>query len=102
MSDTISRDTVLHVAALARLRVDERELGPLTRQMGRILDYVARLEELDLTDVEPTSHAVDLHGALRADRRADGLTADEALANAPDAAPPYFKVPKVIEGGGDA
>ncbi len=102
MSDKISRETVMHIAALARLRVDERELDTLTRRMGEILDYVARLEELDLDAVEPTSHAVDLQGALRKDVTGESMNAALALANAPDKAAPFFKVPKVIEGGGDA
>jgi len=102
VSDKISRETVMHIAALARLRVDERELEALTRRMGEILTYIARLEERDLDAVEPTCHAVDLPGALRQDLPAAGLRAAQALANAPDKAAPYFKVPKVIEGGGDA
>ncbi len=102
MKPTIDRATVLHVAALARLQVRDDELPRLTAQMGRILEYVALLDELDLAGVEPTSHAMDLTGSLRADEPRPGLSPAEALANAPDPMPPYFRVPQVIEGEGEA
>jgi aspartyl-tRNA(Asn)/glutamyl-tRNA(Gln) amidotransferase subunit C len=70
--------------------------------MTDILGYVEKLEELDLDGVEPTSHALDLTGALQADASRPGLAAKELLALAPDPAPPYVRVPKIVEGGGDA
>ena len=102
MKPTIDRATVLHVAALARLQVAEEDLPRLTAQMAKILGYVALLDELDLAGVPPTSHPLDLVGALRDDQPRPGLTREAALANAPDSSPPFFKVPKVLEGGGDA
>lgn len=102
MKPTIDRATVLHVAALARLRVSEEDLPRLTAQMGEILNYVALLDELDLSGIEPTSHAVDLVGSLRDDEPRPGLAREAALAVAPNSSPPFFKVPKVLEGGGDA
>jgi aspartyl-tRNA(Asn)/glutamyl-tRNA(Gln) amidotransferase subunit C len=102
MKPKIDRATVLHVAALARLQIAEEELPPLIEQMGRILDYVALLDELDLSGVEPTSHAVDLAGSLRDDAPRPGLPREAALALAPDPSPPYFRTPKAVEGGGDA
>jgi aspartyl-tRNA(Asn)/glutamyl-tRNA(Gln) amidotransferase subunit C len=98
----LDRQLVLHVAALARLRVEDRDLDRLTEQMGRILDYVNKLAELDLEGVEPTSHAVELLEALQEDAVQAGLAPRELFRNAPDAMPPYVRVPKVIEGGGSA
>lgn len=98
----IDRQLVLHVAALARLHVEERDLDRLTGQMGQILDYVAKLEELNLEGVEPTSHALELLEALQEDAVQAGLAPRELFRIAPDATPPYVRVPKIVEGGGSA
>lgn len=102
MKLVIDRRLVLHVAALARLQVKEEDLDRLTRQMSEILGYVDKLEELDLANVEPTSHALELLGALQADAVQAGLAPEALFDNAPDATPPFVRVPKVVEGGGDA
>ena len=63
----ISREEVEHVARLARLRFDEDELARLQPELGQIIDYVQQLSELDLSGLEPTSHAVALKNVLRPD-----------------------------------
>ena len=63
----ISREEVLHVAQLARLALSEEEIEPMARELSAVLDHVARIGELDLDDVEPTSHVVEITGALRPD-----------------------------------
>lgn len=97
----ITEDDVRKVAKLSRLRLNDDEIVRYTQQLGAILDYVAKLNELDLEDVEPMAHAHDMTNALREDEPQDGLTVDQALTNAPQQAfNQYFRVPKVIGDGG--
>ena len=79
----ITADEIEHVAKLARLEVSVEEKEQLTEQMNRILLYVEKLNELETTGVVPTSHAIDLHNAFRADRVQQSLPRDESLENAP-------------------
>jgi len=99
MSDRITEADVRHVAKLARLNLDDEHVTTMTRQLDHVLDYVAKLEELDVDGVEPMAHAGDVTDALRADEPRAGLTPEQALANAPDSDPPFFKVPKVLGEG---
>ncbi|HEV2387572.1 MAG TPA: Asp-tRNA(Asn)/Glu-tRNA(Gln) amidotransferase subunit GatC [Candidatus Acidoferrales bacterium] len=95
----ITRETVLHVAELANLELSEAEVETYRRQLDEILSYVEKLNQLDTSGVEPMAQVVaaDAAAAWREDVvRPAGIT-DQALAAAPDAAPPYFRVPKVIE-----
>lgn len=93
----VTRDQVRHIAALARLRFDAAEEEEIATQMTRILDYVEKLNELDLDGVEPMSHVLDLHNVVRPDQPQQRITREQALSNAPDADEAYFRVPKVIE-----
>jgi aspartyl-tRNA(Asn)/glutamyl-tRNA(Gln) amidotransferase subunit C len=93
----IDRDTVRHVALLARLELSEEELDRFAHELADILDYVAKLDELDTTDVPPTSHSLPLANVMREDVAHPSLSRDEALANAPEAEDGYFKVPQVIQ-----
>lgn len=93
----IDRETVRHVANLARLGLSEDELDELTPQLASIIDFFSKLESLDLEDVPPTVHAQPQAAVLRKDEPAPTLPAKEALRNAPDAKAPYFRVPKVID-----
>lgn len=92
----ISPDEVRHVARLARLQLDEEEVGPLTEQLDRILSYVAKLNELDTTGIEATTHALSLDNAFREDAVTASLPRQEALANAPSDNGESFVVPRVI------
>ncbi len=83
MRRVIDRDEVLHVARLARLRLDEDEIEPLARELSAILDHVAHIDELDLEGVVPTTHVVEMTGALRADEPRASLPREVALAQAP-------------------
>src|ERR1700716_3841193 len=67
MRAVIDREEVLHVARLARLKLGEDEIEPLARELSAILDHVAHIGELDLDGVAPTTHVVEMTGALRAD-----------------------------------
>ena len=91
----ISRHEVEHVARLARLHFDEDELVKLQPELGQIIDYVRQLAELDLSGLEPTSHAVPLKNVLRPDEPVSGLTLDEAVGNGPDVERGQFVVPRI-------
>ena len=93
----ISREEVQRVALLARLRLTPQEESQLTEQLDHILGYMEKLAELDTSNVEPFSHAVDAVNAMREDIITNRPNADALLANAPDRDATYFKVPKIIE-----
>jgi aspartyl-tRNA(Asn)/glutamyl-tRNA(Gln) amidotransferase subunit C len=96
----ITRETVLYVADLAHLDLAENEVETYRRQLDQILTYVEKLDRLDTSGVDPLAQVV-ASGTHTAPWRNDevrpaGITA-EALAEAPDPRPPFFRVPKVIE-----
>lgn len=89
----IGREDVLHVARLARLALSEEEIEPMARELSAVLDHVARIGELDLDDVAPTTHVVEVTGALRADEPRPCLPREVALAQAPAVDEGGFLVP---------
>jgi aspartyl-tRNA(Asn)/glutamyl-tRNA(Gln) amidotransferase subunit C len=89
----IARDEVLHVARLARLALGEDEIESMARELSAVLDHVARIGELDLDGVPPTSHVVDVTGALRPDEPRPCLPREVALNQAPAVADGGFLVP---------
>jgi aspartyl-tRNA(Asn)/glutamyl-tRNA(Gln) amidotransferase subunit C len=89
----IDRDEVLHVARLARLELSEDEIEPMARELSAVLDHIAKIGELDLADVPPTSHVVEVTGRLRADEPRDSLPREVALAQAPAVSDDGFLVP---------
>jgi aspartyl-tRNA(Asn)/glutamyl-tRNA(Gln) amidotransferase subunit C len=89
----ITREEVLHVARLARLALSEDELERLTSELGKILDAVGVVAELELEDVPPTSHPLDLVNVWDDDAPREPLPLEDALANAPDPEDGHFKVP---------
>jgi aspartyl-tRNA(Asn)/glutamyl-tRNA(Gln) amidotransferase subunit C len=91
----ISRDDVLHVARLARLQIPEDEIERVQKQLGAILEAVGKVAELDLSDVEPTSHPLDVVNQWDEDEARPSLDREDALANAPDPADGAFRVPAV-------
>ncbi len=93
----ITREEVRHIARLARLRFSDEEEGRMAEEMGRILDYVDKLDELDTTGVPPMSHVLDIHNVMREDEVEARIGREDALKNAPDADDAYFRVPKVID-----
>ncbi|HVO94900.1 MAG TPA: Asp-tRNA(Asn)/Glu-tRNA(Gln) amidotransferase subunit GatC [Terriglobales bacterium] len=93
----LSRAEVTRVAELARLRLTTDEEAQMVEQLGQILGYMAKLKELETTDVEPFSHAAENVDALREDRVTNRPDPDALLANAPDRDGTFFKVPKIIE-----
>ena len=89
----ITREEVLHVAKLARLDLTEDEVERLTTQLGAILEAVSKVSELDLSDVPPTSHPLDIVNVWAEDEPRPSLSLDEAFANAPAREGDLFKVP---------
>jgi aspartyl-tRNA(Asn)/glutamyl-tRNA(Gln) amidotransferase subunit C len=89
----IEREQVLHVAKLARLGLSEEEVERMAGELSGILEHVDRIAELDLDEVEPTSHVVELENVLRADVPHESLSPDVALASAPDPVEGAFRVP---------
>ncbi|HEY8809324.1 MAG TPA: Asp-tRNA(Asn)/Glu-tRNA(Gln) amidotransferase subunit GatC [Solirubrobacterales bacterium] len=89
----IEREQVLHVARLARLRLSDAEVERMAGELSGILDHVGRIGELDLDDVVPTSHVVDLENVLRADEPRPSWPREAVLEQAPDPAESAFRVP---------
>jgi aspartyl-tRNA(Asn)/glutamyl-tRNA(Gln) amidotransferase subunit C len=89
----IDRDEVLHVARLARLALSEEEIAPMARELSAVLDHIAKIGELSLENVAPTSHVVELSGALRPDEPRPCLPREVALAQAPAVGGDGFLVP---------
>jgi aspartyl-tRNA(Asn)/glutamyl-tRNA(Gln) amidotransferase subunit C len=89
----IDREQVLHVARLARLRLDDDEVERMAGELSTILEHVDRIAKLDLEDVEPTSHVIDLENVLRPDEPRPSWPKDEILAPAPDPSDGAFRVP---------
>ena len=89
----ITRDEVLHVARLAQLALTEEEIERLTKELGAILDAVGVVAELDLADVPPTSHPLDLVNVFGEDEPRPSWDREAVLALAPDAEDDAFKVP---------
>ena len=92
----ISRQDVLHVSRLARLELSEAEVEKFTAQLGGILDYISKLNELDTRDVPPTSHALEITNVFRKDEVTDS-TIGNMEGMAPSFLKGHFRVPKVIE-----
>jgi aspartyl-tRNA(Asn)/glutamyl-tRNA(Gln) amidotransferase subunit C len=91
----ITREDVLHVASLARLEIPEDEVDAVRDQLGAILEAVGKVSELDLSEVEPMTHPLDLANEWAEDDPRPSLPRDEALANAPDPVEGQFRVPAV-------
>lgn len=96
---TIDTKTVKHVAHLARLEFNDKELEQYSGQLASILTYISKLNEIDTANVIPTSHVLaTLKNVFRKDVLKRSLTPDEALGNAPSRDGDFFKVPQIIEG----
>ena len=89
----IDREEVLTVARLARLQLADQEVEPMARELSAVLDHIAKIGELDLSDVPPTSHVVEISGALRADEPRPCLPREVVLSQAPAADDEGFLVP---------
>jgi aspartyl-tRNA(Asn)/glutamyl-tRNA(Gln) amidotransferase subunit C len=93
----ISREDVVHVARLARLALTDAELETIREQLNAILSHIDALRAVDTSGVEPTSHAVPQFNVMREDEPRPCFPVEEMLANAPDRAGDFFRVPRIIE-----
>lgn len=93
----LTREEVLHIAKLAKLHLSEDEIKTYQEQLGRILEYFKKLQELDTSHVEPMKHVLEVHNVFRADEPRPSVSAEEALKNAPKRRDDFFEVPKVVE-----
>lgn len=89
----IDRAQVLHVAKLARLQVDDEDVERMSSELSSILDHIEKIGELDLDDVEPTSHVIELQNVLRPDEPRESWPRERMLESAPDADQNAFRVP---------
>jgi len=96
MPQTISENEVRHVAKLARLKLTDEEVRQFTVQLGDILAHMEKLKAVDVADVEPMAHPMQVTSVMRDDVEQPGMAPDAILANAPDRSGPFFKVVKVL------
>ncbi len=93
----ISLKEVSHIAHLARLELSQEELERFSVQLSNILSYMEKLNELDTSDIEPTSHVIPLKNVFREDQVFPSLSVQDALRNAPEKSDNFFRVPRIIE-----
>ncbi|MFQ5803885.1 MAG: Asp-tRNA(Asn)/Glu-tRNA(Gln) amidotransferase subunit GatC [Candidatus Methylomirabilales bacterium] len=93
----ITYEEVEHVARLARLALSEEERERMRAQLDAILTYIDKLNHLDTSQVEPTSHVIPMTNVFREDKVRPSLSQEQALANAPDRQEALFRVPRILE-----
>ena len=93
----LSREDIESVAYLSRLELSEEEKDKLTGHINRLLDNFQKLQEIDTTDVEPTSHVIPVYNVFRKDVARPSLPVEDVLANGPQVADDCFVVPRVVE-----
>jgi aspartyl-tRNA(Asn)/glutamyl-tRNA(Gln) amidotransferase subunit C len=97
MKNIITEKDVEYVAKLSRLKLKEEQVWKFTEQLNSILKYTDKLNQLDTSNIEPTSHVVPLQNVKRKDIVKSSVSIEEAIRNAPDKEQGYFKVPPIIE-----
>ncbi|HEX9060417.1 MAG TPA: Asp-tRNA(Asn)/Glu-tRNA(Gln) amidotransferase subunit GatC [Clostridia bacterium] len=93
----ITKETIEHVAGLARLNLTPEEKETLTKEMAGIISYVDKLNELDTSNIQPTSHVLPIRNVFREDVSGESYDREVILSNAPAKDDGCFKVPKVVE-----
>jgi aspartyl-tRNA(Asn)/glutamyl-tRNA(Gln) amidotransferase subunit C len=94
---SIDKETIEHVAHLARIDLQPNELEKLSAQLQDILGFIDKLSSLDVAQVTPTSHILPISNVLREDKLHVSLTPEQALENAPAKKGNFFSVPKILE-----
>ena len=85
-----------HIVMLARLELSEQEKKLFSKQIGSIIEYIDKLNELDTTNVPPTAHVLPIKNVFRSDEMKESLSKDAALQNAPKRKDDFYEVPKII------
>jgi aspartyl-tRNA(Asn)/glutamyl-tRNA(Gln) amidotransferase subunit C len=93
----LDKAEVAHIAALARIRLDDGELEPLAAELSQILSWVEQLGEIDTDSVPPMTRVAAMRLPMRDDTVSDGNCREAILGNAPQSAKGFFAVPKVVE-----
>ena len=86
-----------HVAMLARLNLTDDEKEQFEKQVGSIINYIDKLNELDTSSIEPTAHVLPISNVFREDELKTSLPREKALQNAPEKDDGFYRVPKIIE-----
>ena len=94
---SIDTKTAAHVAKLARIRVEDKDLPALADEFNTILGFIEQLNEVDVEGIEPMTSVTPMRLKRRVDQVTDGGIQDQILSNAPDAREGFFAVPKVVE-----
>lgn len=97
MANIISDETIEYVGILAKLELDEEQKEQAKKDMGRMLDYIDKLSELDTEGIEPMSHVFDVQNVFREDIVTNGDMSEEVLQNAPQQKDNMFVVPKTFD-----
>ena len=97
MANVISDETIEYVGILAKLELSDEEKEAAKKDMGRMLDYIDKLGELDTTGVEPMSHVFPVQNVFREDVVTNGDESEQTLANAPGEKANMFVVPKTFD-----
>ncbi len=97
MAQKIDQIQVRKVAKLSRLELTDQEVQEFTGQLGAILDYVEKMNELDTDNVKPLAHCLPISNVFRQDGIKESLGTEKALANAPQRDGAFFKVPKILD-----
>lgn len=92
----VSRDEVIRIAELAKLKLTEEEIVKFQIELSKILEYVEQLKEIDTKEVKPLSHPISRVNIFREDKVTKSTDREEALSNSPERTEEFFKVPKVI------
>ena len=93
----ITEKEARHVALLGRLKLSDEEINRYTEDLNKILEYVEKINELNVTNVEPTSHSLKMSNVFRSDVVKPSFTPEQSLKNAPDKEDDCFKVPKILQ-----
>ncbi|MBU0505885.1 Asp-tRNA(Asn)/Glu-tRNA(Gln) amidotransferase subunit GatC [bacterium] len=92
----INKNEIIRISKLANIKINDTDIPKLSQELNQILEYVEKINELDLKDIKPTSHAVATHNVFREDLVVQNEIINDVLNTAPDTEENFFKVPKVI------
>ncbi len=93
----VSEEEVKHIAGLARLKFTDEEITKYTKDLAGIVEFAEQLNEIDVTDIKPTAHILNIHNVFRKDEIGKSYDREKLLQNAPTKAAGCISVPKVVE-----
>ena len=102
MNIDVSDDLVRRVAILSRLELSDAEASEMQQHFRKVLGFVESLDDLDLDAVDPSLFSLDASDVVRDDEPLESLPTERAMELAPASEPPFFLLPRIVAGGGDA